>query len=280
MPLTQLVPSSPRLYDQITYYPDIRTTVQTGTAFQTTGYTNSGISTTLWSAAAGGGASTHELKHNVPCVRFASSGAGANRTANMGNNGTFVALTQANIRAIAGGSPVQSAMRVQRISFLLSQGNLPLRGGVGFHLGAPLSPTLGGYCFVVEGDGAGGWQWRTNKTAVAGASTETVPIVTVPVLVGTNWTQFAFEVVSARPGVGDGYVALYVNNIVFLTRTFGAGTVLPVYADSAGSIRFMFTIYTNDGSAGSLIANAQVEVAGIEFYVGRFLADGTEIQGP
>jgi hypothetical protein len=278
MPFTTIAPAPFREYAQRIFWPDIRTSFQVGTAVNVNGYTSSGISTTLWGAAVGPGSSTMQLQYNVPCARFQSTGAGGNREFYMTLSACYPVLTQANITPIAGGSPFQSAMRVHRISFMLRQANLPLRGGVGF-LVSRLAPTAGIYWFGIEGDGAGGWRWGTNKIGGAGARVKTVAI---PGLIGTDWNQFSLEMISAIPGQGDGQVRLFVNNVLFLTRSFGAGTVLPVYTDDAGnlSLRYVFGIFTNDGSVGSLIANAIIDIAGIELYYGRFTLDGIEIQGP
>lgn len=251
----------------------IITNAAVGAAFQAAGNPKYGIGTGYGVFSALTGAATNNMTlHNGILVGQFTCGAGATSERTLDGFSMFIPLLRG---ATAVGMKFGVELRVWRWTVTIALNaavNITDETGVAIEPAAGAAPgwIRSNRGFGVVGDGAGGWRFVAKNAAGVGVYSDSVAL-TWPSPV-TDFVTVDFEMVSAS-GAGDAVLNLYLNNVLQLSRSWGAGTVLPDYTSPATAARFVPHVRAGDGG----LVTAVHVAAGMRFMAGRFTLAGAVV---
>lgn len=253
-------------------WPQYGTNLAGGSGWPTTAHTRWGDgSPVYWAAKDGIGADGMTVVKGRLCG-FLSSGAGLIAGRNAGGATMHPLL----VRPPATSFRCPAQLRVWTFSVTIARSvlvNWTDQSGVALLLSAG---PAGGWMGVVGnagigvvGDGAGGWMYVSRKGGVL--YTEAVPLVW-PVA-QTEYATLGFQIRSAD-GAREAEFSLYVNDALTITRSWGAGTLLPDYTVFANAARFLPYVRAGDAALASqlLIASSHASAGCLDLF-------GAEVYG-
>jgi len=123
--------------------------------------------------------------------------------------------------------------------------------------------------FGIVQDGAGNWIYRSFDRTAAGLVRESLVL---PAHNPNDWNQAEWVMVARRPGF-PAYLEFWFNSTLVCTRNWGGGLLEPIGGDPVADIREW------QWMPSTHLLNANVFMFQGVMRAGRFLRDGTEIQG-
>lgn len=270
MPQVQLIPPPTVEYEYDITWPAFNAGFGIGSTFVTNAHDKYGSegNKAIWAAAGGTGLTQMNLRDNVMVGRFAeNAGNGVNRV--WTGISMYPALLSANLPT---GFILPASQRVFRISWLMAlTGNLTDESGLHINAAIASNPGFRNYYFGVQGDGAGGWEYESNRTG-GGAAAETIALGAGQGIADpTRLNAFEIEIQSAT-SARDAQMRLFINGLVRITRSWGPGTLLPDYAVLLNALRFSGVV-----AVGALPLGGQLDIGFLRWRFGRYTFDGLEI---
>ena len=248
-------------------WPDVGANVTTTSAFLISGFGEGYPNTrpNVWGTSTGAGTNTMHFRNGVICGLFDD----------VVFRGCEVAHHLQEIDAnLAPGYVGVEFSRVYRLNIALS-----IDGAAGKGTGLQFGPTdlqqpkftQGGQAaFGVVGDGAGGWEYIQSDTgAFPGNVTDEVAIPVGFIPDATDWNTFVFEIINSAPG-RDASMSLTINGQFFLSRSWAAAPILPLYSEVANANKMVWGCRANDAGVDLFVGPWMINM-------GRFTAAGLEL---
>ena len=269
-----LVPRLVNLPSQEIIWPKIGQTpaFAVGSAFESNGSVRGiGTNKQVFTDTAGTATQNMSFYRESLCGRFT---AGAS-TFSERRTGAFRIHLPLTVLTLSPGFRYAEWNRVVRVSHALARNAFNADTGSGVAFCSVTGGGVTGYpasaatnCgWGIQGDGAGGWQWFC-KTTVAGGFVDQTPLAWPSAL--TEWVMVDWELRCATP-TAPASVRLFLDGVLFITRSWGPGTLLPDYTAVLNSGQWAYGVRAN-GPNG-----LEIYFGSAAFRYGRFTVDDVEL---